>query len=191
MSHADQLHSTGDAHDGDHPHVTPFWTMFWVFVVLLVLTALTVWSSNLHYFYIGNTEIKIGATAHILLALAIATVKAILVGAYFMHLLYDKAVNTIVVASTLFATTLFIGLTLLDFNTRGVTEPEERSEIVAGGLSQVVDSAQQNAAQGEGNPMPAEAAAEAGTGDASAAGQAAPEDEASSAPGDGEPTGGG
>ena len=124
--------AAGGAHE-HHVHVTPFWTMFWVFVILLVLTALTVWSSNVHYVWIGNTQINIGATAHILLAMGIATIKAVLVAAYFMHLLYDKKVNTIVVGSTIFALVLFIGLTLIDLGTRPMVTPVEEGEIFDGG----------------------------------------------------------
>ena len=111
-------------HD-DHVHVTPFWTMLWVFVVLIVLTLLTVWSSNIHYLGIGNASITIDSNMHIALALVIASIKAVLVAAYFMHLLYDKAINTVVVGATLFATVLFIGFTLFDLSSRSVTSEAE------------------------------------------------------------------
>jgi cytochrome c oxidase subunit 4 len=156
-----------EGHD-HHAHVTPFWTMFWVFVILLVLTGLTVWSSNIHGFWIGNTHIEFSATMHILLAMTIAVVKALLVGAFFMHLLYDKKVNTIVMASTIFALGLFIGLTLLDLSTRSIGNPVEQGEIHAGGnvskykgkhresaqgfVGNIVQSAQAEAAAAHGNP---------------------------------------
>ncbi len=122
-----------EEHAHEHVHVTPFWPMFWVFAILLLLTGLTVWSSNIHDIVIGNTTIPIGATPHIIIAMLIATVKAILVAAYFMHLKYDKPVNTIVVASTLFGVVLFIGLTIADFSARGIHESTERGEIFPGG----------------------------------------------------------
>lgn len=131
-----------DHHDGGHHlHVTPFWPMMIVFVVLLGLTALTVWTANIHYVTVGNTTIEIGATAHILIALAIAALKSGLVLAYFMHLLYDKAVNTIIVASTLFAIALFIGLTLMDISVRDDIQEVEYGEVVTGGTTQVIDKA--------------------------------------------------
>jgi cytochrome c oxidase subunit 4 len=151
-----------------HVHVTPFWTMFWVFVILLILTGLTVWSSNIHGFWFGNTHIEFSGTAHILLAMTIAVVKAVLVGAFFMHLLYDKKVNTIVMASTIFALGLFIGLTLLDMSTRDNANRIESGEIHAGGIvskykgnlrksaqgfaGNIVESAQAEAAAAHGNP---------------------------------------
>ncbi|MBN8643793.1 MAG: hypothetical protein J0L61_00945, partial [Planctomycetes bacterium] len=56
--------SQDEAHD-EHHHVTPFWTMFWVFAILLVLTALTVWTSRL----------PMSEAAHIIMAIVIAVVK--------------------------------------------------------------------------------------------------------------------
>lgn len=143
MSHNPTLHDTIDPHDTlsiqeafeDHHHVTPFWPMFWVFSILLVLTALTVWSSNIHHFWIGNTEIHVGSTAHILMALVIATVKAILVGMYFMHLKYDSPMNTAVVAATIFGVLLFIGLTLADSTTRSAFDSGQHQKVMAGGDS--------------------------------------------------------
>ena len=85
-----------------HVHVTPFWPMFWVFAILLFLTALTVWSSNVHGIQVGNTWIAFSGLVHILIAMGIAVVKATLVGAYFMHLKYDKPMNTVVVSATIF-----------------------------------------------------------------------------------------
>ena len=116
-----------------HGHVTPFWPMFWVFAALMFFTALTVWTSNVHEVVIGNTTIAFSGTMHILMAILIAIVKATLVGAFFMHLLYDKKVNTIVIGATIFALTLFIGLTVLDLDTRGMTSDVEVGEIYPGG----------------------------------------------------------
>ncbi len=152
-----------------HPHVTPLWTMFWVFVVLLVLTAITVWTSNIHEIVIGNTTIPFSGTAHVVMAMTIAVVKALLVAAFFMHLLYDKKVNTIVVVSTIFALSLFIGLSLMDLDVRGMTAAVARGEIYPGGnislfkggevpadasgfQGNIVDYAQEAAAQAAGNP---------------------------------------
>ncbi|MDX2114437.1 MAG: cytochrome C oxidase subunit IV family protein [Planctomycetota bacterium] len=132
----DETLSSQEAHE-HHVHVTPFWPMFWVFVILLVLTALTVWSSNIHSFWIGNTEIVVGSTTHILMALVIATVKAVLVGAYFMHLKYDSPMNTAVVAATIFALTLFIALTLGDTATRSVLDRMQHQKIMPGGNAHI------------------------------------------------------
>lgn len=116
-----------------HEHVTPFWPMLWVLVTLLVLTALTVWTSNIKIIPIGNTDLYIGATPHIVLALVIAVVKAVLVGMYFMHLKYDKPMNTVVVGATIFAVLLFIGLTLADLSSRQFEDRRQMQKIIAGG----------------------------------------------------------
>ena len=137
------LHDTLDPHETlaseeaheHHVHVTPFWPMLWVFVTLLVLTGLTVWSSNIHGFWIGNTHIELGATAHILMAMVIAVVKAVLVAAYFMHLKYDNPMNTAVLSATIFAVILFIGFTLADSTTRHVTDRMQHAKIIPGGTS--------------------------------------------------------
>lgn len=92
--------------------------MLWVFVILIALTAITVWSSNVHQIVIGNSVIHLDANVHIWMALVIAVVKGTLVFAYFMHLIYDKKINTVVLCSTIFAVVLFMGLTLYDLASR-------------------------------------------------------------------------
>lgn len=124
--------SRDEAHAA-HVHITPYWPMFWVFVLLLAFTALTVWSSNIHHLWIGNTEIVLGTTLHILIAMTIAVIKAALVAAYFMHLRYDQPMNTVVAGATVFAVILFIGLTVTDSGTRNVIDPIEHVKVVAGG----------------------------------------------------------
>ncbi len=141
-----------------HAHVSPFWSMFWVFVILLVLTVLTVWSSNIHELQFGNTLIEFGGTAHIVTAMTIAVVKSVLVAAFFMHLLYDKPMNTVIVGATIFAACLFIGFTLADSATRKIYAPTENTIIMPGGTKQVVETARVNAAQAASNPAPHEPA---------------------------------
>ena len=159
MQHA-TAHDTIDPHEtlsateahAAHVHVTPFWPMLWVFIILLVLTGLTVWTSRLHVIPFGNSPIEFGPTLHILMALVIAVVKATLVAAYFMHLKYDKPMNTVVMSSTIFAVILFIGLTLADVNSRGVVDRLEQHKILEGGLDQQVKKAREAAIAAEGNP---------------------------------------
>ena len=131
MAHA---HDTFDAHEtlsqseahAEHHHVTPFWSMLWVFAILLVLTALTVWTSR----------IPMSETTHIVMAIVIAVVKSALVFGFFMHLLYDRAMNTVVVIASLFGVFLFLGLTVIDLKSRGLIEKSEDGEIRPGGSLQ-------------------------------------------------------
>gem|GEM_PF-386583 len=90
-------------HDGEFSHPMPIWMLLSVFVALLALTVLTVYQST---FALGNIEVW--------LSLAIATVKAGLVIAFFMHLLWDKPLNVIIILSSLVFVALFLGFTMMD-----------------------------------------------------------------------------
>jgi cytochrome c oxidase subunit 4 len=50
----------------------------------------------------------------IVLSLTIATIKAALVIAFFMHLWWDKPLNQIAILSSLIFVALFLGFTLMD-----------------------------------------------------------------------------
>ena len=80
----------------------PIWMLLAVFFALLILTGLTVYQSQ---FDLGNAEIW--------LSLTIATVKAALV-LFFLHLLWDKPLNAIVILGSLIFVALFLGFTLMD-----------------------------------------------------------------------------
>jgi cytochrome c oxidase subunit 4 len=75
----------------------------YVWIGLLVLTAITVTTADLN---IG----KIG----ILVVLTIATVKSILVLLYFMHLRSEKRLLKILVPIAIVTLAIFIGLTFVD-----------------------------------------------------------------------------
>ena len=126
--HTNQPHDHPTDEHGHHVHVTPFWPMLITFVVLLVLTLLTVVTAKGLYF---------GNAVNLTIALIIAGAKAVLVAAFFMHLLYDKAINTVIVVATMFAVVLFISLTLVDLGTRHLADPIEDGEIVPGGGVQI------------------------------------------------------
>ena len=92
------------AHD-DHglSHVMPIPVLLGVFAALLVLTGCTVLVS---VYDLGRLEIWVG--------LSIAIVKATLVATYFMHLRYDKLMNTILLVFSVIFLVLFLTLTLVD-----------------------------------------------------------------------------
>lgn len=105
-NHHDTGHGHGGHGHGDHhgfSHPMPIWMLLSVFFALLVLTGLTVYQST---FDLGNAEIW--------LSLTIATVKAALVILFFMHLLWDKPLNAIVILGSLIFVALFLGFTLMD-----------------------------------------------------------------------------
>jgi cytochrome c oxidase subunit IV len=84
-------------------HVVPFKILLQVFGGLCILTVITVAASELNF-----------GEFNLLVALAIAVVKASLVVLFFMHLYWDKPFNSIVFIGCLIFVALFIGLTLLD-----------------------------------------------------------------------------
>jgi cytochrome c oxidase subunit 4 len=79
-----------------------------VFGTLLFLTFITVAASRVD---LGN--------ANLIIALGIATMKALCVALIFMHLLFDKKFNAIVFASSLIFLSVFIGFTMSDTSWRG------------------------------------------------------------------------
>ena len=93
-----------------------------VFASLVLLTVLTVAVSKFDF-----------GAYNLVIALAIAVVKASLVVLFFMHLLWDKPFNAIVFLGCLIFVGLFIGLTLLDtVQNHGSTYRQQ-----AGGVSHV------------------------------------------------------
>lgn len=124
----------GAHHARHHVHVTPFMPMLIVFIALLCLTTLTLWTAKAEYFYVSNS-------VNLIVALVIAGLKGLLVAAFFMHLLYDKAMNTVIVVATLFAAVLFLTLTLVDINTQGLVDETEQGEIAVGGSVQITRDA--------------------------------------------------
>jgi cytochrome c oxidase subunit 4 len=103
MSNTDSTH-----HEDQVGHIVPVKFLVFICCILLFLTAVTVWVSRYDF-----TEINI-AEMGIIMALAVATVKATFVGLYFMHLRWDRPfVGFVFVGSILFVM-LFIGIALTD-----------------------------------------------------------------------------
>jgi cytochrome c oxidase subunit 4 len=98
-------HAADTAEIGHEPvaHPVPIRTLLMVLGTLLVLTWVTV----------AATWLDLGS-GNLWLALGIATVKAVLVLLYFMHLRYDAPVNAMVFVAALLFLALFVGLALLD-----------------------------------------------------------------------------
>lgn len=81
-----------------------------VFIVLIFLTFLTVFVS-LNWQY---SELPQDLAFPV--AMIIATAKAFLVCAFFMHMWWDKKLNVFLFLSSFFFVALFVGLTMLDTN---------------------------------------------------------------------------
>lgn len=108
--------AVGHAAGADHqPHVTPLKAYLGVYAALLGLTALTVGVSYLD-FGEWNTVV----------ALLVASTKALLVAAVFMHLaLEKKRFNAVVALVSVFFLVVLIAFTLFDTGFRGIAERVE------------------------------------------------------------------
>lgn len=117
MSDAHADHSA-HAHGGpDHvPHVSPLSLYLKTFATLMVLTVATV----------GISYVNLGTTANLIIAVIIATIKATVVAAFFMHLAYDNKFHTIIFASALVFLAVFVTFTMFDTEWRGKAESVER-----------------------------------------------------------------
>lgn len=89
-----------------HPVSTKL--LFGVFFGLIGLTILTVATSAL------GTALGMPPAFAFPLAMVIATMKAFLVCAFFMHMYWDKSFNVLAFLSSLLFVTLFIGMTMMD-----------------------------------------------------------------------------
>ena len=89
-------------------HVVPIKFLTAICCLLLFLTAVTVWVS-----WFDFTEINI-AEMGIIMALFVATVKATIVGLYFMHLRWDRPFIGFVFVGSILFVVLFICVALTD-----------------------------------------------------------------------------
>jgi cytochrome c peroxidase len=95
---------TDHAQEEHHDHVVSWQILTAVLAALLVLTGITV----------GAAFIDMGESLNVFVALAIATVKATLVAAIFMHLRWDKPINSIVLLFSVLLLVLFLFMSILD-----------------------------------------------------------------------------
>lgn len=94
------------AYDTEH-HIIPFATYIKVFVTLIVLTVITVAASRVDF-----------GAFNAVVAFAIASVKAGLVLAFFMHLKYDNMLNRVIILSSVFFLIVLYFFCYLDESTR-------------------------------------------------------------------------
>jgi caa(3)-type oxidase, subunit IV len=89
-------------------HITPRRTYYLVFAVLMILTATTT----------GVAFIDMGPF-NVVVALFIASIKAVLVVLFFMHVLHVTNLTKVFVAAGIVWLAILIALTLNDYLTRG------------------------------------------------------------------------
>ena len=102
----------------NHIHVTPIKTYIAVGASLLILTAITIGASFIHF-----------GAFNVTIALAIASIKALLVAFFFMHLFWDNKLYLIVFAASLLFLTIFLTLTMFDTTQRGAIYEEKAKPI--------------------------------------------------------------
>jgi cytochrome c oxidase subunit 4 len=138
--------STEHAHADDgqvHAHISSARFYWGIFGALVVLTLLTV---KVSYYDFGS--------ANIIIALLVATMKASLVAAFFMHLRYDSLFNTLAFLAAFLFLGVFILLTYDDLGRRGRIDNdyggtvEFRSGAAAPG-GEPATSATQDSTEGE------------------------------------------
>jgi len=130
----------GHGQHHSHPIVGPF-TLRSILALLLVFTVLTVGQAQAELWLTGAFEIAFPLWVNIVVVMGIATVKAVLVMAFFMQLRYDNPINTIIMAFCFFAMSLFLGFTAMDLLTRGRVTEFKNGPVVAGGTGAGVPSA--------------------------------------------------
>lgn len=95
---------------GDHvPHVLDLKWYFGVFAMLIVFTVITV----------GVSYIDLGR-ANLFIAMLVATCKAVMVAAIFMHLAFDKKFNAVIFGFSVLFLAVFIIFTMFDTSNRNV-----------------------------------------------------------------------
>lgn len=103
-----------------HSHVIPIPVLLGTFFGLMALTGITVAA---HY------GIDAGAQGNLIIALVIATAKATLVLAFFMHLLYDKRYNFMIFATSVLGVVLFIAIAFLDTSETELDRETRQADI--------------------------------------------------------------
>ena len=94
-----------------------------VLMALLCLTVVTV----------GASYIDLGP-ANIVVAIVIATIKASLVGLFFMHLAFDKPINAMVLVAGFMFLSLLLSFCLLDIDNRSHIAPTNKMVPKASGI---------------------------------------------------------
>jgi len=95
----------GHGHGDEHfAHELPMSLLVGVLLALILLTVLTV----------GVTSVDLGSQGNFVVAMIIATVKAVLVMGYFMHMVWDSKFNVVAFTSSFLFVLLFLAMAVLD-----------------------------------------------------------------------------
>jgi len=107
-THTEPVH--GHEHAHDHGDAAKIYLR--TLITLLCLTILTVVAAGIDF-----------GSGNVVIALAIATIKAILVAMFFMHLRYEKPVNGLIAIAGFLFLGIFLMFCFLDFDSRVNLQP--------------------------------------------------------------------
>lgn len=96
------------AHEHDDHHIVPFSVNLKVFIALVCLTIITVYTARHMHFGVLN----------LVVAMLIATVKVVIVMGWFMHLKYEGYLHKVMVATAIIFLALLYGISAIDVFTR-------------------------------------------------------------------------
>lgn len=137
----DDPHGINPHHD-EHHHFIADWRMqVSVLAILLFFTFLTVAFFRVEAWAEVAFGIHLPGWVNIVGAMSIATVKGVLVAAFFMQLRYDKVLNTFVLLFCLLCVGLFLGFSMIDLNSRHLVNDFSSGEIEMGGTGYGLNNA--------------------------------------------------
>ena len=102
----------------NNPHIISIKLYLAIGAALLVLTLITVGASFIDF-----------GPYNVMIALIIASIKALLVAFFFMHLFWDNKIYLIVFAASLLFLTIFLTFAMFDTMTRGAIYEEKAHPI--------------------------------------------------------------
>lgn len=136
-THAAKPYDPMDPHgvqSHDHGHTVVDWRILvGVLAALLFFTVLTVSAANFEKWIAAEFDVVIPTWVNVFVAMSIAVVKATLVLLFFMQLIYDKFLNTVIFLFCLLAFGLFLSLSAIDLGGRGLVNPFTAGQIKPGG----------------------------------------------------------
>jgi len=115
-----------DHHEDQIGHIVPVKFLVFICAILLFLTAVTVWVSRYDFAEINIAELGI------IVAMLVATVKATIVGLYFMHLRWDRPIIGFIFVGSILLVVLFVGMAITDSS-------EYQREIIKGDSIDVIE----------------------------------------------------
>lgn len=132
------FHHDAAGHDTGHQHhVTSWQFLTLVLFALLFFTLLTVVVAAGESWITANTQIPITQLWNVIIAMSIATVKAMLVCMYFMHLRHDNPINTYIMLFTFVVLAIFLTFPSLDIGNRERVKGFGNAEPMLGGMGNV------------------------------------------------------